>query len=451
MHFILATCGLPGAGYHGGAMLCWALLKHFRAMGHEVTVIGLIEDSAANPYRQYVDEQVEAIQALGAGVRLIQFRQADLEPSTSGLTGKLHILRRLAMGRSLEEMFPWRHLATAVRQAVEGIRPDGIVCYHFDALSSLWEVDTVPVLAIASDLWFLPYLFAWGNAPASLVKFSVNALDAWAYRRDARRHMLTMLGSCAETVTPMPHYLDWYHRHGVTSMAYAPTPVHDPHPSGALEMKFALESAAPRILLIGDLGGTSTQSGFDDLVRQVVPALDRAFGVQGYAVNVVGGGRPTGIARELENHPAVHWLGRKNGLAGEEEFLRANVLLVPNTISLGVRVRILTAFSHATCVVANRANAEGIPELVDGVNCLLADSGQELADKLLLALSDAGTRRRLAAGGRETFEQRFSENAAGSIILARAEDMVARWAEKKSRTAANGHGSLATRQPDSRP
>jgi glycosyltransferase involved in cell wall biosynthesis len=91
-----------------------------------------------------------------------------------------------------------------------------------------------------------------------------------------------------------------------------------------------------------------------------------------------------------------------------EEFASAHALLVPNAISLGVRVRIVTAFSYGACVVSHRANAEGIPELEHERNALLGSSGEELADAVVRALGDDGLRARLGAEGRATYERLFA-------------------------------------------
>src|ERR687890_651883 len=94
---------------------------------------------------------------------------------------------------------------------------------------------------------------------------------------------------------------------------------------------------------------------------------------------------PPELARLLDR-PSVHLLGHVDEAGAE--FRRAHVLLVPNSISLGIRVRIVTALSHGTCVVTHRANTLGIPELEHGTNALVGASGAELARLTLDALRD---------------------------------------------------------------
>ena len=92
------------------------------------------------------------------------------------------------------------------------------------------------------------------------------------------------------------------------------------------------------------------------------------------------------------------------------------MVLVPTPIRLGVRVRILTAFSYGACVVAHSANALGIPELEHGENVLLGRNARELADSVARAIAEPELRRRTSAGARATYERFFAPPAAAGPI-----------------------------------
>ena len=53
---------------------------------------------------------------------------------------------------------------------------------------------------------------------------------------------------------------------------------------------------------------------------------------------------------------------------------------MPNTIDLGIRVRIITALSFGFVVISNIANQKGIPELKHNENCLLFKDNSQLID-----------------------------------------------------------------------
>lgn len=107
----------------------------------------------------------------------------------------------------------------------------------------------------------------------------------------------------------------------------------------------------------------------------------------------------------------------------DPEFLAADLMIVPTNIPLGIRVRVVTAWSFACPIVAHRANAAGIPEMQDGENALLADTDAELADAVSRALGDEALRRKLSIGGRQTFEKWFSEAVAGQAIVDELEQL----------------------------
>jgi glycosyltransferase involved in cell wall biosynthesis len=100
-----------------------------------------------------------------------------------------------------------------------------------------------------------------------------------------------------------------------------------------------------------------------------------------------------------------------------EEFLRCDVLLVPTPIRLGIRVRILTGFATGSCIVAHTANSLGIPELIDGKNALLGSTGPQLAAAVLRASADSALRAQLRREARRTYEQCFSLETAGRLIV----------------------------------
>ena len=132
---------------------------------------------------------------------------------------------------------------------------------------------------------------------------------------------------------------------------------------------------------------------------------------------------PPAALRESLRHPAVRLTGHVE--PPDDEFLGAEVVLVPTPIETGPRVRILTAFAYGCCVVAHQANALGIPELADGENALLAET-DGLVAATLRALRDRPLRERLGAAGRGLYEARFTPERAGGRIVRALEETAAR-------------------------
>jgi glycosyltransferase involved in cell wall biosynthesis len=110
----------------------------------------------------------------------------------------------------------------------------------------------------------------------------------------------------------------------------------------------------------------------------------------------------------------------------DEELKTADALLVPSRIPLGIRVRIVTAFSYGCPVVTHESSRLGIPELDHGRNALVGRSGRDLAEAFLRLVSDAELKERLERGGRETYERWFAPRVAAGRIAAMLERIVRR-------------------------
>jgi glycosyltransferase involved in cell wall biosynthesis len=132
-------------------------------------------------------------------------------------------------------------------------------------------------------------------------------------------------------------------------------------------------------------------------------------------VHVVGGYDPPAVAGNAFEHPAVVRRGQIE--PPDDEFLAADVLLVPTPLRTGPRSRIITGMTFGTCVVAHEANRLGIPELRHGENAFLAPDGPGLARATLDALADPDARTVVAREARRLYEATFDPSIAGARIV----------------------------------
>lgn len=425
MNFTLITCGLPGLAYHGGAVTCWAIVQAMRAKGHRVTVLSLFDNSDFNPYLESRDVQEKALYKIGVQVEIIVHNYMALVSRSNSTNPVLAARRKINtfLKPEMENFFPWAELNPQVQGKLEKIKPDAIFCYHFDALSAVYNTNIAPILAGVGDLWHLPGYFRWKMKKPSIRKYLLEGPYHMAISMISKRLMLKMLRSCSKRGAFAAHYAEWLRKHnGISDALYLRTSVHDSVGRSWERMKLEKESDSPLVLIIGDLSTTSTSSGLKYLVHNVLPILDQEFSKDGFEIHLVGGGKPQENLSVALKHPAIKLRGRIT--PADPEFLRSNVLFVPTPITLGIRVRIITAFSLASCVVAHSANAYGIPELKHEENCLLADSGKGLAKQVSRALKDKALRKKLGKNGRKTYERYFSEEAAAGHIVREMVEMV---------------------------
>jgi glycosyltransferase involved in cell wall biosynthesis len=113
----------------------------------------------------------------------------------------------------------------------------------------------------------------------------------------------------------------------------------------------------------------------------------------------------------------VRALGRRPGIevVGPVEDIRlwlnkAAVYAAPVRMGSGTRQKLLDAMACGLPVVTTRKGAEGL-EVEDGRHLLLAETADEFRARVLDLLRDDALRRRLAAGGRELVEEKYSRRA----------------------------------------
>jgi glycosyltransferase involved in cell wall biosynthesis len=383
----------------------------------------LYDYSSANPYLWAKNEQLDRLQKLGVTTRLVEYQHSELV-SGSGQMSHLgdRVCTLFSTRRQVERLFPWVRLRQRMEAELLDESPDAIFCYHFDALSAVYQTRVAPIVAGVGDLWHLPAYFRWVEAPRTMHKYLVGWPRQLLLAFVSRRIMSHMLIACQRKGAFAAHYASWLRgRNGLHDTKYFRTPVHDPSGEDWRQKKSAAQSVVPqgkiRLLMIGEVNATATNAGFRLLRDYIVPRLDKELGRDKYELHVVGGGLLAEEFQGLAQHSAVRFRGKTSN--PDDDFLAAHVLLVPNPISLGIRVRIIAAFSYGCCVVTHTANRLGIPEIEHERNALVGMDAETLSREVIRAASDVRLRSQVEQGARATFEQFFSEPmAAGEIVTA---------------------------------
>ena len=163
----------------------------------------------------------------------------------------------------------------------------------------------------------------------------------------------------------------------------------------------------PGRLLVGSVGRLSDEKNFDGLIR----AVDRLLG-DGHEVDLilVGDGPRRdalhALARDLGRRDRVHLLGYRSDTI---ELYQAMDAFVLASLREGLPNVVLEAMAMGVPVVATRV--AGLPGLIQhDADGLLIDPGDadQLAAALGRLLEDPGLRKRLAAAGHRTVEQKHS-------------------------------------------
>jgi glycosyltransferase involved in cell wall biosynthesis len=402
----LLSTAVPNPDSGSGASVTLALIASaLRDRGHEVTVCPLVYPEYVTPDGADYERQLAIASSLGYEVAPVvsdAWRERAVDRSVGAR------LRR-AWRPEPRALYPQLQDAEAVAAAVEQLSPDAVFVYGFAALAAGTRV-AAPRFAATSDP---PQeslrgrtLRGWreGPSPLRLVREAVHLQAALrAYPRLAAE----LLRDCEAVGAFGAHHAETLRRSGIPC-AYYRTPVADPGPPAAPPA-----NERPRLLLVGHLRGTATLDGLR-VFQAMLPYLEAALGPDGFEARIVGGYEPPPELQPLLEHPAVRVVGFVDDV--DAEFRAADVLVVPVSIRLGVRVRVLTGFAHGSCIVAHEANAYGIPELAHGQNALLGSSPKRLADHVVSALQAPELAACLRRSARETHERFFAPRVAGAAL-----------------------------------
>jgi glycosyltransferase involved in cell wall biosynthesis len=393
--------GIPSLGHSGSTLASWTIIEALLEAGHDVTAVlcpaGYLLDET-------VPERVAALERLGAAVRLV-------EVPDPGPLSRSRFLRSLVAPTD-SDLLPAVRAADGVRAALGDV--DVGIAFGIEAIAATAGYDRAPFLAVLSHPPGVPrrLRLRYDPAPASVVaRASELSFLAHADRRTAG-----LLRRFASVGVFSGHHAEWARRHGVKAW-YAHYPMPDLAGPSWRERRAAAqaEPGPPRILMIGHLRGIGTISGLHLFVPEILPALTRELGPDGFEVHVVGGQDPPAQFVDGLEHPAVRLRGQIS--SPEHEFFSSHVLLAPNPTTTGASARILSGLTFGSCVVAHTDSVVGVPELAHGANSLLAADGVGLARETLIALHDQRLRERLGDEARRLYESSFSPPvAAGRIV-----------------------------------
>ena len=206
------------------------------------------------------------------------------------------------------------------------------------------------------------------------------------------------------------HYVEWARANGLKNVGFITTPVPRPHINtlkGGVYSDAERENRKIRLLAIGHLGSTSNRSGLPLLFEELLPSLEKLIGSNGFEIHIVGDNDL--LPRRYEcfrNHPSLVWKGVV--YPADTEFLSADILIVPVPAPTGSRVRIINGFSYGCAIVAHSANKLAMPELVNGKNIMLGDTGFEMAKLIVEVARNEDLKGALGRNGKETFDRFYA-------------------------------------------
>lgn len=157
----------------------------------------------------------------------------------------------------------------------------------------------------------------------------------------------------------------------------------------------------PRVVHLGGLGTTATRIGLERFFDVVWERLDK-----GSTDMWVVGDISDASDKMKKDLAMVTCAGFVKDLG---DVLRPNdIHVIPWEYETGQRTRLVQAFNYGQAVVATKQSVMCFPEAIDGYNCLLVDSLDEMPRAIDALVENDEQRTRLSDNARATFKAHFT-------------------------------------------
>jgi glycosyltransferase involved in cell wall biosynthesis len=175
-------------------------------------------------------------------------------------------------------------------------------------------------------------------------------------------------------------------------------------PNGVDTERFSPSDTAPeprRLLFIGSFAHLPNLLALEFFLERVWPRLE-----PGYTLHVIAGTRPEYFLNFYKDR--VHVNLAAAGIEMEafvadvrDAYRRAELVLAPLTASAGTNIKVLEAMAMGRAVISTPAGVNGL-DVSSGVDCIVTNSAEEMADAITNLSASAETRKAIGTHARDT-------------------------------------------------
>jgi len=166
----------------------------------------------------------------------------------------------------------------------------------------------------------------------------------------------------------------------------------------------------PRLVFVGAFQHLPNVEAMIYFCREIFPLIRKQVPEASLAIV---GSKPSPEIVDLAENPGIEVTGYVQDI--RPYMASASVYVVPLRLGVGIRGKILEAWSMAMPVVATSLACSGLRCEAEG-NILIADSAQTFAEKVVALLRDPRLRARLGAAGRQTVEKHYGWDEAANQL-----------------------------------
>lgn len=402
MNSVFVFDTIPDISHGGGAITAYSILSILCNQSDFVTfvVLGSEDEEKLQKFKDTFDVYHKNYDILFCGF--------ELKNSNNKYIDLLFPTRN--------KLFKFWSKSTQIKYILEKISPDLVCAYHWEALASIIEFNNCPKAVFVGDPMHLPFLFRGIYIAESNSKFSlsyiVHKYIEFTSVHLMKKYMKLLLNQANFCGAFAAHHVnDFNNLLNSRLCKYTRTPTPDPYLNFSNEKP---QNKKLKIMHIGHLKGIATLYGIRDIANIILPILDKSIGGDNYELHIVGGyfdQLDVKLKKVLLEHKSVIIRGQVS--PSDIEFITSDLLIVPTSIELGIRVRIITAFSFGLPVVAHIANKKGIPELEHEFNCMIGNSPTQLAENITNLYRNPSLLKKIRVESRNTYLNNFSIESVG--------------------------------------
>ncbi|MBI4243136.1 MAG: glycosyltransferase [Planctomycetes bacterium] len=407
MHIFFVGEEIPFNGESGSCIHGWAMIQYFLSAGHKVTAI-------VNPpgwESEYRDEHIKNLSSIG--VRVVSlYNVAPVRPK------RLRLLRIL--NPKIKDYYHTvvykQEISNVIEKCIDKLRPHIIVAFGLPAICVTQGIKTVPRIApICED----PFILILG-----MLRYGTSFMGGVGFLRKYCKYFVNLVNShrvlkqiikvyteCQVYGQVAINYVETFRKLGASGCKYYKSPYIDTIGKDWKELKERAQAKnkKTKIIMIGKVS-TPTYLHYKILTDNILLRIDEKLGKDTYEIHLIGRVTIPPEYKKGLNHPSIILRGYVNDI--KEDFLSADILLVPTPINLGIRSRIIVGLSYGCCIVTTIFEKDGRPELNHMENCLIANSVQEIPELIIMALNDKQLRKKIEYNARMTYEKNFMPQVA---------------------------------------
>ena len=353
-----------GPRYNGGAMTVWGMYNAYKEKGFDTSLILMCEKNVKQDLFENCKHYLE--------LNNVNFEIVFFDNTKRNFFLKIKSLVMSFIFKSPEYFFFDQY---RLNKKIEGILNnksfDKIICYHFDSLSACYLSNYKNIICFMGDLIHEPRIAGRKIFKKSLIQDFINIIEEII----SMRVMIGLLSKYKNIGFCANHYAEII-KQKIPGTNYFRVPL--VKPDKVIEYKNHNKNINS-VLLVGDLSGTVTTSSLLYLKKFLKIAKDEIK--QNFKFKIFGGGQLKEELKNLHDYKCIEFKGVSHNLINE--FDNSSILLVCNELTVGMRVRIITALSYGLIVVTHSSNINGIPELKHNKNVLIFSSQKELENIIL--------------------------------------------------------------------